>query len=150
MAAMLPPSRKGKILGRISAVIGAANGALAIIAAAFGGHGLEGRLAAGLITESQLNAFETGAEHHLYHAIALILVGLACHRTPARNARPLSLAAGLFLAGILLFSGSLYLYGALGVRAVVWITPIGGLANILGWLAFAWGLFRILGRSDQA
>lgn len=128
-------------MARFAAVIGAINGALAIIAAAFGAHGLKGRLAEGLISARQLDAFETGAEHHLYHAVALVLVGLA----DRQRAGALDSAAGLFCAGILLFSGSLYLYGLLGITAVVWITPIGGLANILGWLAFAYGLARSSG-----
>jgi uncharacterized membrane protein YgdD (TMEM256/DUF423 family) len=129
-------------MARFAAVIGAINGALAIIAAAFGAHGLEARLAEGLISARQLNAFETGAEHHFYHAVALILVGLAVQR----RGGPLDAAAGLFCAGILLFSGSLYLYGLLGITSLVWVTPIGGLANILGWLAFAHGLSRAADR----
>jgi uncharacterized membrane protein YgdD (TMEM256/DUF423 family) len=134
-------------MGRCFAVIGAVNGALAIIAAAFGAHGLLIRLAAEEITPRQLNAFETGAEHHLYHVIALILVGLASHLVPTRNGPSMSFAAWFFIGGILLFSGSLYLYGAFGVDAVVWMAPIGGLANILGWLAFAYGLLRAYGEA---
>lgn len=127
----------------IAAVIGAINAALAIAAAAFGAHGLEARLAAEIITVRQFDAFATGAEHHLYHAIALILLGLAHRLGGSAAARPLSVAGWLFLTGILLFSGSLYLYGALGMRNLVWLTPIGGVANIAGWLAFAYALVQM-------
>ena len=134
---------KGVEMGQIAAVLGSINAALAIVAAAFGTHGLEAQVAAEVITARQLNAFETGAEHHLYHAIALVLVGLANHRAPKGIATLLSVTGWLFLVGILLFSGSLYLYGALGITTLIWITPIGGMANIAGWLVFAFGLFRI-------
>lgn len=129
-------------MGRMTAAIGAINGALAVMAAAFGTHGLEAQVAAEVITARQLSAFEIGAEHHLYHAIALVLVGLTHHWAPKGAAQSLSIAGWLFLTGIVLFSGSLYLYGALGMTTLIWVTPIGGLANIAGWLVFAFGLFR--------
>ena len=134
---------KGVEMGQIAAVLGAINAALAIVAAAFGTHGLEAQVAAEVITARQLSAFETGAEHHLYHAIALVLVVLANHRAPKGTATLLSVAGWLFLVGILLFSGSLYLYGALDMTTLIWVTPIGGMANIAGWLVLAYGLFRI-------
>jgi len=134
----------------LSAAVGALNGAFAVMAAAFGAHGLESRLAVEAITLRQLDAFETGAEHHLYHAVALVLVGLAQGHVAASpgagSVRAFTLASWLFFAGILLFSGSLYLYGLFGLTSVVWLTPIGGGANILGWLALAYGLFRVAGR----
>lgn len=133
-------------MARLSAALGALNGAFAVIAAAFGAHALESRLALDEITQRQFDAFETGAEHHLYHAIALILVGLALSRTPAARLAPLTLASWLFAAGILLFSGSLYLYGAFGIMSMIWLTPIGGGANILGWLVFAYALFHGAGK----
>lgn len=126
----------------LAALAGAVNAALAVIAAAFGAHGLEMRLAKEDITLRQFKAFETGAEHHLYHAIALVLVGLASDRWMVGRNGSLKLAAWLFLTGILLFSGSLYLYGLFGTKSLVWLTPIGGVANILGWLALAFGLFQ--------
>lgn len=129
-------------MGRTAAAIGAINGALAVMAAAFGAHGLEGRVAEGSITARQFGGFETGAKHHLYHAIALVLVGLAHRQAPNGAARPISLAGWIFLIGIVLFSGSLYLYGIFGMTALIWLTPIGGLANIIGWLVLAYGLFR--------
>ena len=127
-----------------SAIIGALNGALAVIAAAFGAHGLESRLAADEVTLRQVNAFETGAEHHFYHAVALVLAGLAQSRSRASAVSAFALTAWLFMAGILFFSGSLYAYGLFGWTSVVWLTPIGGVLNILGWLIFAYGLSRII------
>ena len=130
----------------LAAVAGAVNAALAVIAAAFGAHGLENRLANDDITLRQFSAFETGAEHHLYHAIALILAGLAGSRGVTSGRGALRFATWLFTAGILLFSGSLYLYGLFGMKSLVWLTPIGGVANILGWLALAYALYHVLGR----
>ena len=94
-------------------VVGALNGLLAVALGAFGAHGLAGR-----VGEKELAAFNTAASYHMSHATA--------------NA-----AGGAFLTGILLFSGSLYFLGATGSRALVLITPIGGLAFLAGWLLLA-------------
>ncbi len=87
--------------------IAAVNGFLAVAAGAFGAHGLQGRIDAHAIT-----VFETGARYHMYHALAMGIVGIAV-RGPAANA-----AGGFFLAGIVLFSGSLYLLALTGVKAL--------------------------------
>ena len=97
---------------------------------AFAAHGLRARLSA-----EALQTFETGARYHMYHALALLAVAWAVTRWPGAA----TTAAGwLFITGTLLFSGSLYLLAITGVRALGAITPIGGLAFILGWLALAW------------
>ncbi len=130
-------------MGSVFAAFGALNGALAIIAAAFGAHALKGRLATGEITDGKLSAFETGAEHHLYHAIALVLVGLALRWRARGGFSALDLAGWLFITGTTLFAGSLYLYGTMGLVSLMWLTPIGGLLNVTGWLALAFGLVRM-------
>ena len=110
--------------------MGAISAGLAVALGAFAAHGLRARLSA-----EALATFETGARYHMYHALALLAVGWALGRWPG----PWTNAAGwLFVAGTVLFSGSLYLLAVTGARALGAITPFGGLAFILGWLALAW------------
>src|SRR5262245_8812679 len=109
--------------------LGAISAALAVALGAFAAHGLRSR-----VTAEALATFETGARYHMYHALALFAVSWAFTRWPG----PWVTAAGwLFVAGTVLFSGSLYLLVLTGVRALGAITPFGGLAFILGWLALA-------------
>jgi uncharacterized membrane protein YgdD (TMEM256/DUF423 family) len=77
-----------------------------------------------------LNDFKTGAEYQMYHGLALIAVGLILDRRPSRAAR---IAAWMFAAGIVLFSGSLYVLTLTGVTKWGAVTPFGGLAFLLGW-----------------
>ena len=108
---------------------GALFGATAVALGAFGAHGLKARVTADLLV-----VFETAARYHLVHALAIVAVAWAADRFPG----PCAAAAGwLFVAGILLFSGSLYLMVLTGARALGAITPLGGLAFIAGWIALA-------------
>jgi uncharacterized membrane protein YgdD (TMEM256/DUF423 family) len=108
---------------------GALFGATAVALGAFGAHGLKARVTADLLV-----VFETAARYHLVHALAIVTVAGAADRFPG----PCAAAAGwLFVAGILLFSGSLYLMVLTGARALGAITPLGGLALIAGWIALA-------------
>lgn len=112
-------------------LIAALNGLLAVAAGAFGAHGLEARAPA-----ADLAAFRTAAQYHMYHALALLAVAW---RAGAQPGSWWTAAAGwLFVAGIVLFSGSLYVLGATGSRALVWLTPAGGLSLMAGWAALAW------------
>jgi uncharacterized membrane protein YgdD (TMEM256/DUF423 family) len=114
--------------------VGAISGFLAVAAGAFGAHALKTRLPADLLA-----IFHTGAQYHLAHALALIAVGLWAARAPSQ----LAAAAGwLFVAGTVLFSGSLYALALSGVRVLGAITPLGGLAFLAGWAALAWAAFR--------
>lgn len=109
-------------------------GALGVMAGAFAAHGLRAQLA-----PRMLEVFETGARYQMYHALALLAVGLLLTRRP----QPVVAAAGwLFAAGVVLFSGSLYLLAVTGVRWLGVITPVGGLSFIAGWLLLAWGGWR--------
>jgi uncharacterized membrane protein YgdD (TMEM256/DUF423 family) len=112
-------------------VIAAVNGLLAVAAGAFGAHGLQGRIDA-----HALQVFETGARYHMYHALA---IGLAAFAIRDAAAGPATAAAGFFLAGILLFSGSLYLLALTGTKLLGIVTPFGGVCFLIGWgcLAFA-------------
>ncbi len=114
-------------LGSLSALIGVAAGA-------FGAHALKARLAPELLI-----AFETGVRYQLVHSLALLAVAWAVVRWPGRA----TMSAGvLFLAGIVLFSGSLYALALTGSRALGIVTPFGGAAFIAGWACLAWGAWR--------
>jgi uncharacterized membrane protein YgdD (TMEM256/DUF423 family) len=114
--------------------VGALNAAIAIAAGAFAAHGLREKLDA-----RALEVFETGARYHMYHAFALVLVGVIATTSAARGAQT---AGWLFQIGIVLFSGSLYALALTGAKGLGAITPIGGLAFIAGWLWLAWSAWR--------
>ncbi len=115
-------------------IIGALLAALGVGAGAFGAHALRARL-----TPELLTVFETGVRYHLIHALGLLAVAWAAARWPGQATH----AAGwLFLAGIVLFSGSLYGLSLSGVRALGAITPLGGVAFIAGWLTLAWAIWQ--------
>jgi uncharacterized membrane protein YgdD (TMEM256/DUF423 family) len=103
-------------------------GLLGVAAGAFGAHGLESRVSA-----EQLEWWATGARYQQIHALALLLVGWGAG--PWTRAR--SLAAVAFVVGILIFAGTLYAMALGGPRLLGAITPIGGLALMLGWAAIA-------------
>lgn len=113
---------------------GAVNGALAVMAGAFGAHGLKAKLAPELLA-----TWSTGAEYQMYHALALVLVGAVAGATPAGGFQGAGIA---LLAGIVLFSGSLYVLALTGIRPIGMVTPIGGLAFIAGWLMFAHAVWQ--------
>jgi uncharacterized membrane protein YgdD (TMEM256/DUF423 family) len=92
------------------------------------------------VPPARLDAWQTGARYAAWHALALIATGILMRTAPA--SRALRVAAALFAAGIVLFSGSLY---ALALGAPRWtgiVTPLGGLAFIAGWIALGWSLSR--------
>lgn len=106
----------------------------AVAAGAFGAHALRDRLPQSLIT-----IFETGARYQMYHALALLVVARAAVLWPGRLSR---LAGWLFVVGILLFSGTLYLLVLTGIRWLGAITPVGGLAFLVGWALLALAAWR--------
>ena len=116
-------------------VIGAIAMALGVILGAFGAHGLKSRL-----TPDMLAIYHTGVEYHLYHALGLILVGILMVQFPQVSG--LKTGAWLLTAGIVIFSGSLYVLAISGIRWLGAITPIGGVAFIAGWAWIAWSLLR--------
>jgi len=127
---------------RIWLAAGAANGALAVLAGAFAAHGLEGAL-----PPERLSAFETGARLHLPHAAALLGVAFAAHLLGGRLVR----AAGwLLLAGIVLFSGSLYAYALTALTPLVFVTPLGGVLLVAGWSLLALAALQSPQRSELA
>ncbi len=113
---------------------GAALCGLGVLLGAFGAHGLRERL-----TPDMLAVFETGVRYHLVHGLAVMSVALAAARWPSAL---ITSAGWLFVAGIVIFSGSLYLLSITGMRWLGAITPIGGLCFTVGWLVLALGAMR--------
>jgi uncharacterized membrane protein YgdD (TMEM256/DUF423 family) len=110
-------------------MLGAFSGFIGVAAGAFGAHALRMRLSADLLA-----VFETGARYQMYHALALLATAWATTRLPGA----LTAAAGwCFVAGTVLFSGSLYALALTGVRALGAVTPLGGVAFLAGWLCLA-------------
>ncbi len=103
---------------------------LSISLGAFGAHGLEGKISERLIAN-----WKTGAHYHMIHAIALVLVGLLIDRIGSTSL--IHTGGWLLVAGILLFSGSLYLMALTGVTKLGAITPIGGFSFLAGWVCIA-------------
>ena len=116
------------------ALAGSLSAFLAVAAGAFGAHALRARLSPELLA-----TFETGARYQMYHALALLVVAWAVTRWPGA---PVRAAGWLFIAGTVLFSGSLYLLALTGARWLGAVTPIGGLLFLGGWLALAVGIVK--------
>lgn len=119
---------------RTFVAIGALCGLLAVAAGAFGAHSLRERLSPDLLA-----VFETGARYQMYHALALLAVAWASTRW---SSAWLTAGGWLFVAGIAIFSGSLYLLSLTGVRWLGAITPIGGVAFLAGWACLALAALR--------
>lgn len=117
------------VAGSLSALVGVGLGA-------FGAHGLHDRL-----DERMLSAWETGVQYHLIHALAMVIIATLAVRASG-PATWFHVAGALMLAGQILFAGSIYGLALTGMRWLGPITPLGGLALMLGWLALAWAALR--------
>ena len=117
-------------MARLFLAIASILGALSVAGGAFGAHALKGKL-----TETALGSFETGVRYQMYHAIALLLVALLITQHP--DAKTLVATGWCFVAGVVLFSGSLYGLSLFGIKALGPVTPLGGVAFIAGWLCLA-------------
>ncbi len=133
-------NRRERLFLQLAGVLGL----LAVCLGAFGAHGLKTQFQGLEDAAVRLAWWETAAHYQLTHALALGLVAMLAGRVEGRAA---SLAGWFFLAGILLFSGSLYVMTLTGIRALGAVTPVGGLALIGGWLALVLAAGR-LGRSS--
>lgn len=125
---MLPTAKLFIALGALAAL-------LAVLLGAFGAHALRARLG-----PDMLAIWRTGVEYHFYHALGLLAVGLLAMHLPESS--PLRWSGWLMFAGILVFSGSLYILALSGVRWWGAITPIGGTAFIAAWALFAAAVLR--------
>ena len=115
-------------------IIGAIFAGLSVLIGAFGAHGLKGK-----ISTEDLVIFEVGVRYQMYHALALILLGLMGFSIAGEN---LILPGIFFCSGIIIFSGSLYLLVLTNVRWLGAITPIGGVLLILGWLSLVFKIYK--------
>ncbi len=126
-------------LDRLFLTLGAASGAVSVVLGAFAAHGLKTRL-----DPADLSAFHTGVMYQFFHSVGLCLVAIWLHQlgngATVRGAA--SFAAVAFCIGIVLFCGSLYGLSLGGPRWLGPITPLGGLAFIVGWAGFAWSAWR--------
>lgn len=117
-------------------MIGAINGFLAVALGAFGAHGLEGK-----VSDKALATWEKAVTYQMFHTGALLITGLALIKFQAAG---LVWAGWLFVLGIILFSGSLYLYSTTGIRSLAMITPFGGLVFLAGWILFGYAMLKVL------
>ena len=107
----------------------------AVAAGAFGAHALKARL-----SPDAMAVYQTAVQYHAWHGLGLLAAGLLLLHKP--DSAALGVAAWLFLAGIALFSGSLYALALSGVRGLGAVTPIGGVAFLGAWAAMAWAAWR--------
>jgi len=125
---------------RTTLLIAALTGFTGVAFGAFGAHGVKSRLAGKPDSEQRLAWWQTGAQYHLVHALA---IGL-CAVRPDPVHPGSTLAPWLFVLGIVLFSGSLYTMTLTGIRKLGAVTPLGGLAFLAGWAALAYHALRIV------
>ncbi|WP_299094431.1 DUF423 domain-containing protein [uncultured Metabacillus sp.] len=118
-------------------ILGAINGFLAVALGAFGAHGLEGK-----IPEKYIKTWQTGVTYQMFHAGGLFVVAFLLDKLT--NVGLLSTAGWLFLIGIILFSGSLYILSVTQISVLGAITPLGGLAFLGGWLLLGYVAIRYL------
>lgn len=110
---------------------------LAVGLGAFGAHILKSKL-----SQEMMEVYQTGIHYHIFHSLGLILIGIIAYwisQSPLVN-----WSGGLILAGIIIFSGSLYVLSITGIRTLGAITPIGGVAFIVGWLLLAYAALKNL------
>lgn len=120
---------------RTAVTLGGIGMFVAVAAGAFGAHLLKGRLEPEMAT-----VWQTAVTYQAWHALALMGMGSLLAHWPGK--RGFAIAAWLFLAGIVLFSGSLYALALTGVRGLGAVTPLGGAAFLAGWAVLAWSAWK--------
>ncbi|MGB3777598.1 MAG: DUF423 domain-containing protein [Tunicatimonas sp.] len=110
-------------------------GGLSVGIGAFGAHALRATLEAG----GRLETFETAVKYQFYHTLALLAIGILMYHIPDKR---LGYAALAMVIGIVIFSGSLYVLCLTGVRWLGAVTPLGGVALIVGWGLLFWGIYK--------
>jgi uncharacterized membrane protein YgdD (TMEM256/DUF423 family) len=115
-------------------IIGAFNGAFAVLAGAYGAHFIDG-----VLSDATLVTFQKAVRYQMYHAFALVLVSLLANNIQKKM---VNISGWLFLSGIILFSGSLYLIVFTGMQWIEFLTPIGGFAFTFGWLGLMYVGFK--------
>ena len=123
-------------MDRIFFIIGSILGGLAVATGAFGAHGLQN-----MVTPDRLDTWEKAVRYQIYHALALLLLAWAITHWPDQT-KLLATGGWLFLAGVVLFSGSLYLLVLSDTPWLGAITPLGGIAFVLGWVCLVVAAWR--------
>ena len=121
-------------MDRLFFAVGSLSGFIGVALGAFGAHALKSGLDPELLA-----TFEVGVRYQMYHAFALLAVGWAQTRWPGAA---LTASGWLFVAGTVIFSGSLYALSLSGLRWLGAITPVGGIALLAGWLCLAWAVWK--------
>jgi uncharacterized membrane protein YgdD (TMEM256/DUF423 family) len=125
------------MMSKIFIILGSLNAFLAVALGAFGAHGLQSKL-----NEQMLATYQTGVKYHMMHALGLILIGIISRWTS--DSLLINWSGWFTCAGIVLFSGSLYLLSISGIRWLGAITPLGGLSFLAGWILMAIAAFKYL------
>lgn len=117
-------------------ILGVINGFLAVALGAFGAHGLEGK-----ISEKAIGTWEKAVTYQMFHTMALLIIGLLIAKFQSGG---MLWAGWMFLIGIVLFSGSLYVYSTTGIKTFALITPLGGVAFLAGWVLLGYAVVKYL------
>lgn len=121
------------------------SGAIAVSLGAMGAHYLKEKMAEGILTASDLQAFDTGVKYHMYHTLAILCIALLGDKL---NKKLADYASIFFIIGIILFSGSIYMLSMrslFGIEQLKWlgpVTPMGGLLFIAGWIMLAASAYK--------
>lgn len=121
-------------MDRLWLLLGAAYGFIAVAFGAFGAHALKQKLSADMLA-----VWRTAVEYQFYHALALLLIGVLARQMPTVS---FNVSGTCFAAGVLLFSGSLYVLALSDVRVLGAITPLGGLLFLTGWIFLGWTIAK--------
>lgn len=121
---------------KIFLILGAINGFLAVALGAFGAHGLEGK-----ISEKSLGTWDKAVNYQMFHTMALLVTGLLLVKLQNGG---MAWAGWMFFVGIILFSGSLYIYSTTGIKTFAMITPLGGVAFLIGWVLLGYSVIKYL------
>ncbi|WP_186575899.1 DUF423 domain-containing protein [Aquibacillus kalidii] len=119
---------------KIFLLLGILNGFLAVALGAFGAHGLEGKL-----SEKALSTWEKAVNYQMFHTMALLVTGLLLSKFQGTQ---FVTAGWFFFVGILLFSGSLYIYSTTAIKMFAMITPLGGVAFLIGWVLLGYAVIK--------
>lgn len=117
-------------------LFGIVNGFLAVALGAFGAHGLEGK-----ISEHALSIWEKAVHYQMFHAVSLLAIGLLMDKIQTASTM---WSGWMIMIGIVLFSGSLYLYATTGVKVLAMITPFGGVSFLVGWVLLGYAVMKYL------
>ncbi|MFC4386468.1 DUF423 domain-containing protein [Gracilibacillus marinus] len=119
---------------KVFLLLGVINGFLAVALGAFGAHGLEGKL-----SEKMIATWEKAVQYQMFHTVALFVTAILMQKMQVTS---VATAGWFFFAGILLFSGSLYIYSTTAIKTFAMITPIGGVAFLIGWILLGYAIVK--------